>query len=298
MADELEPAERARVLQAFLALTKPELTLLSVFTAVGSAYLASPSPAALHPILMTFAGTLLAGGGAGALNQYLERDLDRMMKRTALRPLPSGRVTPAAAAILGVLLSAGGVLVLWLTTTPLAGALALLTNLLYLAVYTPLKRITPFATVVGGIPGAIPPVIGWVAVRGVISPGAWALFFILFFWQMPHFLALAWMYRQDYAKGGFRTLTVVDGGGEVVRRQMLVYTIALVPAAAMPALVGLSGPVYLAGAVAGALVFLWTVLRFCRAMENRHARTVFFGSMILLLFLMALMAAERVLSAG
>jgi heme o synthase len=296
MAEELQPAERARVLQAFFSLTKPELTLLSVVTAVGGAYLASSPPIAGTPLLLTFAGTALVGGGAGALNQVLEREVDGSMKRTERRPLPTGRVSPRAAAILGVVLSLGGISLLGFGTTPLAGLLAILTCVVYLAVYTPLKKVTPFAIVLGGIPGALPPVIGWVAVRNDLGSPAWALFFILYFWQMPHFLALAWMYRQDYARGGFKTLTVVDPGGRVVRRQMLVYSIALLPAALMPGLIGMLGPIYLAGAALATIAFLGAVVRFYRSMENRHARGVFFGSIGLLVFLMGLMALERTIA--
>jgi protoheme IX farnesyltransferase len=296
MGEELPPADRARVLQAYFSLTKPELTLLSVITAVGAAYLASSPPIAAPPLLLTFAGTALVGGGAGALNQYIERELDRSMKRTEQRSLPTGRVSPRAAAILGLLLLLAGIAVLGLWTTPLAGLLAIVTSVVYLLVYTPLKKVTPFAIVLGGIPGALPPVIGWVAVRNDLGPPAWALFFILYFWQMPHFLALAWMYRQDYARGGFKTLTVVDPGGRVVRRQMLVYSVALLPAALMPGLIGMLGPIYLAGAAFSTLTFLWAVVRFCRSMENRDARGVFFGSIALLVFLMGLMALERTIA--
>jgi protoheme IX farnesyltransferase len=284
---------RSRALD-YIALTKPELTLLSVVTALGGAYLAGGHSLSFSILMHTFFGTLLVGGGAGALNQYIERDLDAQMRRTEHRPLPAGRIPHRKALLLGVLLSVAGVTELALFTHVLAAFLALVTLISYLFIYTPLKRVTPFATVVGGVPGAIPPLIGWAAVSGELSMGAWSLFFILFFWQMPHFLSLGWMYRKDYARANYKLLTVLDPSGEASSRQILVYCIALIPAVFMPTLVGVLGAIYFIGALVLTLGFLWLAVRLFRERTNPNARRLFFASLIYLSVLVGLMILDRV----
>jgi len=285
---------RHSVLYDYLVLTKPELTLLSVMTALGGAYLASGSTMPYLVLLHTFLGTLFVGGGAGALNQYIERDFDARMRRTENRPLPSGRIPERHALLFGVVLSVSGVLQLLLFTHAVAAFLAVATLVTYLFLYTPLKRVTPFATVVGGIPGALPPLIGWTAVTGDLSMGAWSLFFILFFWQMPHFLALGWMYRKDYARAGYRLMTVVDPSGEASSRQILIYCIALFPAAFMPTVVGMLGLVYFVGAAILSVAFLWLAIRLYRNRSNANAKALFFASLMYLSMLVALMIVDRV----
>ncbi len=285
---------RRSVLYDYLVLTKPELTLLSVVTALGGAYLAAGSSLPYWTLLHTFFGTLFVGGGAGALNQYIERDLDNQMHRTENRPLPSGRLPQRNALLFGVILSAAGVLQLFLFTHTIAAFLAVLTLVTYLFLYTPLKRVTPFATVVGGIPGALPPLIGWTAVTGELSMGAWSLFFILFFWQMPHFLALGWMYRRDYARANYRLLTVVDPSGEASSRQILIYCIALIPAAFMPTMVGILGIIYFIGAVLLSSTFLWLAIRLYRDRSNANAKRLFLASLLYLSMLVSLMIVDRV----
>jgi protoheme IX farnesyltransferase len=287
------PVGRSRVLD-YIALTKPELTLLSVVTALGGAYLAGGHALSFPPLMHTFVGTLLVGGGAGALNQYIERDLDARMRRTEHRPLPAGRIHQRNALLLGVLLSLGGVVELAAFTHLLAAFLAVVTLISYLFIYTPLKRVTPFATVVGGIPGAIPPLIGWAAVTGELTMGAWSLFFILFFWQMPHFLSLGWMYRKDYARANYRLLTVLDPTGEASSRQILIYCVALFPAVFMPTLVGILGVLYFAGALVLTIGFLWLAVRLYQERTNPNARRLFFASLIYLSALVALMILDRV----
>ncbi len=284
---------RSRVLD-YVALTKPELTLLSVVTALGGAYLAGGHSLSLPTLMHTFFGTLLVGGGAGSLNQYIERDLDAQMRRTEHRPLPAGRIHQRNALLLGLCLSVTGVLELAVFTHLLAAFLALVTLTSYLFIYTPLKRVTPFATVVGGIPGAIPPLIGWAAVSGELSMGAWSLFFILFFWQMPHFLSLGWMYRKDYARANYKLLTVLDPTGEASSRQILIYCIALVPAVFMPTLVGVLGAIYFVGAFVLTLGFLWLAIQLFRERTNPNARRLFFASLIYLSVLVGLMILDRV----
>ena len=176
----------------------------------------------------------------------------------------------------------------------LSAFLAVVTLTTYLFLYTPLKRITPFATVVGGIPGALPPLIGWTAVSGELSMGAWSLFFILFFWQMPHFLSLGWMYRKDYARANYRLLTVVDPTGEAASRQILVYCIALVPAVFMPTMVGVLGMTYLLGATFLSIAFLWLAVRLFKDRSNTNAKRLFFSSLVYLSVLVGLMIIDRV----
>lgn len=278
----------------FIALGKPELTLLSVLTAVGGAYLGKLPGTSYLPLLWTFAGTLLVGLGAGSLNMLLERRHDAQMNRTRYRPLPSGRVTAPEAAIFGILCSLVGVLILGLLTTPLASLLATLTLVTYLMLYTPLKRLTPFATVVGGIPGALPPVIGWAATRGTIGLEGWGLFAILFFWQMPHFLSLAWIYRNDYERAGYRLLAVLDRDGSVTRRQILIHTAALVPASVLPVYLGMCGTTYFTGALVLSTAYLLTTVRSVFPLSNASARRLFVASLAYLPLLILLMIIDRI----
>jgi protoheme IX farnesyltransferase len=194
----------------------------------------------------------------------------------------------------GATLSIVGVLQLLLFTHIAAAFLAVVTLATYLFLYTPLKRVTPFATVVGGIPGAIPPLIGWTAVTGELSMGAWSLFFILFFWQMPHFLSLGWMYRKDYARANYRLLVVVDPSGNASSRQILIYCIALIPAAFMPTMVGILGMTYFVGAAVLSTWFLWLAIRLYRDRSNANARRLFFASLVYLSVLVGLMIVDRV----
>jgi heme o synthase len=280
---------RSSIVADYLLLMKPELTLLSVLTAVCSAYLAMRG--SLHAIFLlhTFIGTTLVGGTAGALNQYIERRYDALMKRTERRPLPSGRVQPFEALFFGLVLALAGLFYLVVFTNWVAVFLSVLTLVSYLAIYTPLKRKTPFATMVGGIPGSLPPLIGWAIVQGGLSREAWALFFILFFWQIPHFLSLAWMYRLDYARAGYRLLTVIDPSGAVTCRQIFVYSAALVPASIMPMLVGLTGAIYFVCALMLSVGFLFIAIRMYRIRTNSAAHNLFFASLFFLPALFMLM---------
>ena len=278
----------------FVALAKPELTLLSVMTAVGGAYLAIEGGRQYLPVLYTLLGTLLVGAGAGALNMYLERGYDAMMKRTERRPIPTGRVTPGEALGFGITTAALGIVVLAVFTHLLAAFLALVTLLAYLFLYTPLKRLTPFATAVGAVPGALPPAIGWAAVRGDLGPEAWSLFAILYFWQIPHFLSLAWLYRADYARAGYRMLTVGDVCGTVTSRYILVSSTLLVPASLLPASVGLLGFFYLLGAAFLSLTFLVLSARMLRRPTNLAARRLFIASLVYMTALVLLMVVDKI----
>ncbi len=284
-------APRAGRLSAYLTLTKPEITFNVVMTALVGFLVASRG--ALHARLLfdTLLGTALVAGAASALNQWVERDLDAVMHRTIRRPLPAGRLTPLETLVFAVALGAAGTATLAVLATPLASGLAAVTALSYLLVYTPLKRLTSLATVVGAVPGAIPPMIGWAAVRGRLDAGAWVLFLILFFWQMPHFLSLAALYRRDYARAGFRVLPVVDPDGASTARQSVLYTLALLLVSLMPPFLGLAGPVYFFGALALGLAFIGYGVRLAAAPQDHvHASRLFRASLLYLPALCVLMA--------
>jgi heme o synthase len=286
--------QRSAVLTDYILLMKPELTLLSVLTAVGSSYLAAREMGNYISLIRTFIGTLLVGGAAGVLNQYIERKYDARMKRTAQRPLPAGRVYPTDALIFGIALAISGIFYLTLAGNATAGILAVITLVSYLFLYTPLKRQTPFATVIGGISGALPPLIGWAVARGNLTREAWTLFFILFFWQMPHFLALAWMYRKDYADAGYKILSVLDPSGKITGRQALIYCIALIPASLLPTLVGMAGVLYFCGMILLTFNFLALAISMYRYHTPSAARRLFYASLVFLPLLFFFLMASSI----
>ncbi len=294
-------AVRSKILD-YAELMKPELTGLSVLTALCGFYLASTTVDILL-LLWTAVGTLLVGGGAGALNQLFERDYDSMMKRTERRPLPAGRLTPRNVLWFGITLSLVGLLVLFVAVNTLAGILGAATLGSYLFVYTPSKRITPHATLVGAIPGALPPVIGWAAASGTIAAGGWILFGILFFWQMPHFLSLAWLYRKDYARAGYRLLTVLDADGTRTSRHILLHCAILLPVSLAATLVGMTGWMYAIGALLLGTGFLSVSFIFQKHVgaassdplkANKSSRQIFFASLLYLPALMFLMTVDKI----
>lgn len=276
----------------YFGLTKPRLNLLVVGTSAAGYYLGAPA-ALGTPMLHAVAGTALVAAGAAVLNQVAERDADALMRRTRGRALPDGRVPPGDARLFGIVLSAGGLTLLAVLPHLLAAGLALVTLILYLAVYTPLKRRTPLATLVGAVPGALPPLIGWTASRGDVSLGGAALFAIVFLWQIPHFMAISWMYRDDYARAGFPMLAVIDPAGTRAGRQAVVYAAALVPVSAVPALAGVSGAAYLTTALGLGIVLLWLAIRFAATRTDRSARRLFFASITYLPVLLIAMIADR-----
>ena len=294
---------RSRLLD-YMELSKPELTGLSVFTALCGFYLAGSGSFDFVLFLHTAVGTALVGGGAGALNQYLERHHDGLMKRTEKRPLPSGRLLPAEVLLFGMLLSIVGIAELTVFANALTGFLAALTFATYLFLYTPLKRITPFATLLGAVPGALPPLIGWTAVRNEVTIEAWVLFAVLFCWQMPHFLSLAWMYRRDYGKAGFKVLTVFDPDGRRTSRQILVFTAALILASLIPPLIGMTGLISFIGAVLLGGTFLGFGIAMWRysgemsgeglARINSCSRKLFYASLIYLPAILLLFLLDKV----
>ena len=278
----------------YAALAKPRLNLLVVASTLAGYVMAGGEPGSVTALLCTVIGTGLVAGGAAAFNQVIERDTDGLMRRTRTRPLPDGRLGAPEAVRYAAVLSIAGLIVLGAGVNGLAAAVALTTLASYAVVYTPLKRRTSFATVIGAIPGALPPVIGWAAAENGLSLGAWVLFGILFLWQLPHFLAIAWMYREDYARAGLPMLPVIEPDGRSTARQAVVYAAALLPLALAPTLVGMSGTIYFAGALVLTLVFVAMAGRFALSRAVRDARNLFFWSIIYLPILWTLMIADRI----
>lgn len=266
----------------FVEMTKPRLSLMSVITALVGYLMAAPERDFVG-FFCLLAGTALAAGGAAAVNQWIERGPDGKMKRTQDRPLPAGRVSPASALIFGGILCVAGPLLLLIGTNALAAALTALTILSYVLIYTPLKRVTPWATEVGAFPGAIPPLIGWAAGAGSLGVLGWFLFALLFAWQMPHFMAISWMFREDYAKGGFRMLSIDDPSGKAAARSALLWAIILFVVGLVPFMVMSPGIVY---TLLGPLLCGWMLLEaisFYRAAgKDRPARRLFFASIAFL----------------
>lgn len=284
---------RARALD-FVALGKPRLNFLVVVSALAGYVMGGSDGLGMLRLAGVLVGTGLVAGGASTFNQVYERDVDALMRRTRLRPLPDGRVQPSEAIAFAAAVSLTGLVILIATTNLLAAAVALATLLTYVVVYTPLKRRTSLATVIGAIPGALPPVIGWTAARGSLSREAWMLFGIVFLWQLPHFLSIAWMFRDDYARAGFPMLPVVEPDGRSTGRQAVLYGAALIPLSLAPTLMRLTGEVYFAGALVLGLAFLALTIRFARSRSVRDARSLFFSSIIYLPLIWILMIADRV----
>ena len=277
----------------YVALAKPRLNLLVVASTLVGYAMARGESLGLLAVLGLLLGTGLVAGGASAFNQVLERDLDALMRRTRTRPLPDQRLQPQEGLLFGAAITISGLLLIVAASNLLAAAVALATLLSYAIVYTPLKRRTSFATVIGAIPGALPPIIGWAAVEGALPIQPWILFGIMFLWQLPHFLAIAWMYRDDYARAGFPMLPVIEPDGRSTARQSVVYAAALVPLSLAPSLMKMTGEIYFAGALVLGLGFLWLTLRFARTRSVADARRVFFGSIVYLPVLWILMIANR-----
>ena len=288
------PTVRTRA-SDFLALAKPRLNSLVIATTAVGYYMGAGNRVDVLTGVHTLIGTALVAGGAAALNQVAERDVDGQMQRTRLRPMPDGRLRPAEAWWFGVVLVTIGLFQLGFGANLLAAAVALATLVTYISVYTPLKRRTSAATVIGAVPGALPPVVGWAAARGTLTVEALALFVIVLLWQIPHFFAIAWMYREDFKKAGFPFLPVVDPDGRRTARQVVLYASALLPMSLVPTLVGLTGGTYLVGACLLSLGFLILALRFAASRTSNRARSLFLGSIAYLPLLWGLMIAERVL---
>ena len=280
-------------MSAYLQLTKPRLSSLVLVTVAVAYFVASPGNFDAGSFVAVLLGMALVVGGGNALNQYAEREFDAQMPRTQNRPLPSGRLSPSAALTFGVTIVIGGLGILAIGVNLLAGTLAAVAAFLYVFVYTPLKRLTPLNTLVGAVPGAIPPLVGWAAARGTLDAGAWALFAIQFLWQMPHFMAISRLYREDYERGGYPMLAVVDPTGVAPGRLSLVFALALVPATIAPFLLGIMGTAYLVISLALGAGFLGMVIWSLFGGGAARQRWVFLASLLYLIGLLAFMLIDR-----
>ena len=284
--------QRSRVFD-FVELTKPRVAVLVLFTVAAGAVLAGRGTPDLALLLNTLCGTALVAAAASALNQLLERHSDALMRRTENRPLPAGRLLPIEVLVFGVVMGMAGLGWLALTAKhPLAVIVAAFTLVSYVCLYTPLKRRTTLNTLVGAVPCALPPVIGWTAVTGTIDREIVALFLILFLWQVPHFLAIAWMYREDYARAGLQMLPVVDVRGTMTGRQMVSYCLALIPVSLLPAVFQPTGPVYGVGALVLGALFAASAFGFLVKKSRARARQVLHASLVYLPLLFALLLIE------
>jgi len=288
----------------YVELTKPRITFMVLVTTVAGFVLA-PTVSLVAggwgslPLALLFhalAGTALTASSSSVLNQVIERDQDARMRRTAARPLPSGKLERGRALVFGVALGVLGVVWLALGTNLLTAILGAVTLVSYVLIYTPLKRVSSLATVVGAAPGAMPPVMGWAAATGTLGPGAWALFGILFFWQLPHFLAIAWMYRADYERGGFPMLPVVEPDGRSTARQSVIWAAALIPLSLVPTALGLVGSVYAAGALVLGVGYLAASVAFGRRRTGPAARKLLLVSVLYLPGILGAMLADRLLT--
>jgi len=287
------PAEKSWF-AVYSDLFKARLTFLVLLTTLVGFYIGFRGAVDYLLMLVTLLGTALVASGASALNQLLEQEYDAKMRRTQNRPLPSGRMQPRAVLIVGAASAALGLVFLALAVNLLTCFIGAFSLASYLFVYTPLKRVTWLNTAIGAIPGALPPLMGWTAARGELTREGWALFAILAFWQLPHFLAIAWMYREEYAKAGFKMLPVIDPQGHRTGRQAVSHTLGLLPVSLAPFLFRLAGPAYLVGALILGLIFLWYAIQFSRHLTGARARQLFFVSILYLPLLLALMVFDKV----
>ena len=275
-------------------LVKARLTALVVLTTLVGFYAGSPVQVDFFTMVHAVLGTALVACGAAALNQLLEREYDARMRRTENRPLPSGRMTPDGVLVFGSVCAVAGLAYLAFAVNYLTSFLGAITLASYVFIYTPLKQKTTLNTVIGAIPGAIPPLMGWTAARGEVNIGGWALFAILFLWQLPHFMAIAWLYREDYARGGFAMLPVLDKEGRRTGSVAISYALGLIPVSLCPALFGISGIIYFMGALALGLGFLYCAIQFARSMTEAKARQLFFASIVYLPVLLGLLVLDKV----
>lgn len=293
VAESLMPLSAKARLTAYAELTKPRITFLIVLTAAAGFCLGARGPVDYVVFTHAMIGIALLSSGIGTLNQFIERDLDGLMRRTADRPLPSGRLFPYEALWFGVVLTVSAELYLGLFVNLLTATLGLTVIAGYLFLYTPLKTRTSLCTAVGAFPGAMPPLMGWTAARGEIDVAALVLFAILFLWQFPHFLAIAWMYREDYGRAGIRMLPVVEPSGRLTGQQIVTYSIMLLPVSLLPTVLGVSGRFYFGAALLLGLIFLASGVRAAISKSNQHARQLLLASVLYLPLLFGVMVLNR-----
>lgn len=281
-------------LDDLVLLTKVRLNALVVATTAGGYYMAATGPIDPASLATTCLGTALVASAASAMNQVHERDLDRLMERTRIRPVAEGRMGPAEALAIAGVLGIAGLVILWLAAPPAAAVVALATLVSYVLIYTPLKRRTSLNTVIGAVPGALPPLIGWAAARGSLEGAApWTLFLLMFLWQLPHFLAIAWMFRDDYARAKLPMLPVIDRDGAMTGRQAVLWAATLVPFSQLPFVLGLANATSGIGAIFLGLGLLGVAVQFAIRRTDANARLLFYASIIYLPLLWTLMAIGR-----
>ena len=290
--------EKCVPLSAYIELTKPRIALMVIVTAAIGYFLSLVHHDAVgnaQQFLVAMLGIALAGGGASVLNQYLEQDTDALMDRTKNRPIPSGLIEASTALYMGVAMVLVGCGLLFMYVNLIAAFLTLLSAFLYVLVYTPMKRLTWWNTSVGAIPGALPPLIGWSAASNSLEAGAWILFAVLYIWQHPHFWAIAWMYREDYARGGMKMLPVVDPDGPNMARQVIGFSILLIPVSLIPTVIDMSGWLYFLGALVLGVMFLAYGIAFVRNKTQDTARTLMRFSLIYLPLLLIIIALDSII---
>ena len=286
-------SSRSGLIRDLVELVKARLTLLVLVTTAVGFYLGAEGPVNFAALLHTVFGTAAAAAGAAALNQWWEHNLDALMQRTRSRPVPAGRLRPRDAVILGSGLSIVGVAYLAFVCNALSAALAAITIIIYIFAYTPLKRVSTFNTALGAVPGALPPMIGWAAARGTLNAGAWMLFAILFFWQLPHFFAIAWMYRDDYARAGFQMISSDDRTGERSASQSVFFCMLLFIVAGLPAFLGIATVFYLLAELILGAVFVAVAMRFLKTRARADARRLFITSIIYLPLLLGALVLSK-----
>lgn len=286
--------ETARSMTSIISdLIKARLTMMSLITTWVGFHLGWVGPFDFWILAHTMIGTGALASGAAALNQWMEKDLDALMERTENRPIPAGLISPATALLFGAVLGVFGTVYLTFLVNGLTGMLGALTFVSYVFVYTPLKRVTTLNTAIGAIPGALPPLMGWTAATGSLEAAGWTLFMILFLWQMPHFMAIAWMYRDDYAKAGFRMLPVTDQTGRRTSMNAVGYNLALLAFAGSPSLFGVTGIIYFVVAILLSIGYLLPAIQFVKDPSRLHARNLFLASIAYLPLLIIVMAIDK-----
>jgi heme o synthase len=289
-----EAANRSSgLMRDLMELVKARLTLLVLLTTAVGFYIGAEGPVDWRALLHTVFGTAAAAAGAAALNQWWEYQLDAMMQRTQSRPVPAGRMRPTEALIIGAALAVFGVVYLAFLANALSAALAAVTIIIYIFAYTPLKLVSTFNTALGAVPGALPPMIGWAAARGTLNAGAWMLFAILFFWQLPHFFAIAWMYRDDYARAGFQMISSDDRTGERSASQSVFFCMVLFVVAGLPAFLGIATVFYLLAELILGAVFIAVAMRFLKTRARSDARRLFITSIIYLPLLLGTLVLSK-----
>lgn len=274
---------------SYVELTKPRIAFMLVLTSAAGFYLGSPQGFDFALFGHAMAGIALLAFGVATLNQYIERRTDALMDRTAGRPLPANRLSPTEALVFGLVLTAAAEIYMYFAVNPLTAGLGLIVVVGYVLLYTPLKTRTSASTAIGAVPGAMPPLMGWTAAAGSISLGAWALFALLFLWQFPHFMAIACMYKEQYAKAGIKMLPTLEKDGKITARQIVLFTVLMVPVSLAPFFVGITGIYYLIGASLLGIWFLWTSIQAARAKTAESSRRLLLVSVLYLPVVFALM---------